>query len=502
MALGGGRGDVIRQLMVESVVLALVGGAAGLVLAYVGLDGLKAMGGTTFPEWDRAALNLRTLGACFALAGLTSLLFGVLPAWHTSRLDAQKALTDGGSRSIAGGSRNAGRRLLVVAEVALGVVVLVAAGLLLEQFVALRNVDPGFSGAHLYSVRASVQDARYREAAAVNRLFTSSIERLRRTPGIQAAAVSQGLPYERLLNMGFRVDGRPDDLPPAIANVAYVTPGFFETFGIGVLQGRAVEERDRDGAMPVAVVNDAFARFYFPQQPSLGRRLVLGGTTMEVVGVSHDVQQGRAGFYLIGMSRGPVSTAPTIYLPAAQSAGLFAAFSPVWTVRAGSATEASAALSQAIGEVDAMLPLGPVRAMGEVQAAAVATPRLLAMLVGALALTALLLAATGIHGLITHILAERRREFAIRLALGATAGQMMAAVARSGMVLAAIGAATGVALSIPGVKVIESFLYTVRPGDARTYLAVGGLLLFVACVSSLLPALRILQLDPARTLRD
>jgi predicted permease len=386
--------------------------------------------------------------------------------------------------------------------VALGVVVLVAAGLLLEQFVALRSVDPGFSMDHLYSVRASVHDARYREAAAVNRLFTSSLERLRRTPGIQAAAVSQGLPYERLLNMGFGIDGRPDDQQPAIANVAYVTPGFFETFGIRVRQGRAVEERDRDGALPVAVVNDAFARFYFPQQSALGRRLVLGGTAIEIVGVSHDVQQGGGGFYLSGMSRGPVSTSPTIYVPAAQSSGLFGAFAPVWTVRAESAAQASAALSQAIGEADAMLPLGAVRAMGQVQAAAVATPRLLAMLVGALALTALLLAAIGIHGLITHIVTERRREFGIRLALGATARQIVVAVARSGMVLAAIGAVTGIALSIPAVKVIQSFLYTVRPSDARAYLAVGGLLLFVACVSSLLPALGVLRLDPARTLRE
>lgn len=502
MALGGGRGTVIRQLMVESVVLALVGGAAGLVMAYAGLEGLKAMGGTTFAEWDRAELNLRTLGACFALTGLASLLFGVLPAWHTSRIDVQIALTEGGSRAIAGGSRNAARRVLVIVEVALGVIVLVAAVLLLQQFVALRSVEPGFSGANLYSVRASLQDARYREAGAVHRLFTSSLERLRRTPGIQAAAVSQGLPYERLLNLGFRVEGRPDDDQPPIANVSYVTPGFFETFGIRVLRGRGVEERDRDGATPAAVVNEAFARFYFPQESGVGRRLLFGRTAIEIVGVSHDVQQGGAGFYLRGMRPGPVSTSPTIYLPAAQSAGLFSAFGPVWTVRAATASEAGAALSQAIGEADSLLPIGPVRAIEQVEEAALAMPRLLTILVGALALTALLLAAIGIHGLITHIVTERRREFGIRLALGATTGQMMVAVVRSGVVLAAVGAAAGSALSIPSVRVIESFLYTVRPGDPRTYLAVGGLLLFVACLSTVLPALRILRLDPARTLRD
>jgi predicted permease len=502
MALGGGRAAVIRQLMLESAVLALVGGAAGLLLAYAGLAGLQAMAGTTFAEWNSAELNLRALGACFALASLASLMVGVLPAWQTSRIDVQIALNEGASRSVAGSSRNAVRRALVVVEVALGVIVLVAAVLLLEQFVALRSLDPGFSGANLYSVRASLQDARYREAAVVHRLFTSSIERLRRTPGIQAAAVSQGLPYERLLNMGFRVEGRADEDQAPIANVSYVTSGFFETFGIRVLEGRGVEERDRDGATPVAVVNQAFARFYFPHQSGVGRRLVFGRTAIEIVGVSHDVQQGGAGFFLRDMRRGPVSTSPTIYLPAGQSAGLFTAFAPVWTVRAGSASEAAAALSQAIGEADSLLPIGPVRALSQVEAAAVAMPRLLTILVGALALTALLLAAIGIHGLITHIVTERRREFGIRLALGATTGQMMAVVVRSGVVLAAIGAVGGIALSIPSVKIIKSFLYTVRPGDPRTYLAVGGLLLLVACLSAVLPALRILRLDPARTLRD
>ncbi|HET9373269.1 MAG TPA: ABC transporter permease, partial [Vicinamibacterales bacterium] len=177
MALGGGRTAVIRQLMIESLVLAAAGGACGVLVAMVGLEGLRSIGGTTFSEWDRAGLDLRTVAASFALAGITSVLFGLAPAWQTSRIDVSTALTEGGSRSIAGSGRHAVRRALVVVEVALGVVVLVAAGLLLRQFIVLRQMDPGFAAENLYTVSASLQDARYRDAAAVNRLFSSSIDR-------------------------------------------------------------------------------------------------------------------------------------------------------------------------------------------------------------------------------------------------------------------------------------------------------------------------------------
>ncbi|HUR21291.1 MAG TPA: ABC transporter permease, partial [Vicinamibacterales bacterium] len=314
MALGSGRTAVVRQLMVESLVLAAVGGALGLLGALGILEGLKAVGGTTFAEWDRATLDARTVGASFALAGLTSLLFGILPAWQAGRIDLQRALADGGSRSIAGGSRHALRRLLVVAEVALGVVILVAAGLLVRQFVFLRSLDPGFTPNHLYSVSASLQDARYKDPVIVNRLFSTSLARLHQTPGIQAATVSQGLPYQRLLNLGFAIEGRPDDdRQPPIANVGYVTPEFFDTFGISISGGRALTDRDRDGTPRVAVVNEAFGRYYFPKEATVGRRLLFNKVAVEIVGVSHDVQQSGSGFFLTGMQRGPVATAPTIY---------------------------------------------------------------------------------------------------------------------------------------------------------------------------------------------
>jgi hypothetical protein len=350
---------------------------------------------------------------------------------------------------------------------------------------------------------ASLQDARYRDPAAVNRLFSSSLDRLRATPGIQAAAISQGLPYERLLNLTFSIEGRPDDeRQPPISNVAYVTPGFFDTFGIRLLHGRVFDERDRAGMSRIAVVNEAFARHYFAAEPAIGRRVLFGTTPVEIVGVSRDVQQAGSGFFLAGMQRGPVATAPTMYLPVAQADGeLFGWFSPVWTVRAASAADAAAAIASAIREADPLLPVGAVRAMDATIARSLARPRLLTTLVGALALASLLLAAIGIHGLIAHNVAERTREFGIRLALGAPPARTVLAIARSGAILALVGAVLGLALAIPAVSVIEDALYTVQPRDPGTYAAVGALLLAIACVSSVLPARRILRLQPAKILK-
>jgi predicted permease len=505
MALGSGRTAIVRQLMVESLVLAVIGGVLGVVVGIGGLAALKSLGGTTFGEWEQASLSARSVLVTLGIAMLTSVLFGLLPAWQTSRINVQRALVDAGSRSIAGGSRHLARRLLVVAEVALGVVMLVAGGLLMRQFASLRSIDPGFVPDRLYTVSISLQDARYKDADAVNQLFDASIEKLRNTPGVEAAAVSQRLPYERLLNMGFTIEGRavePGRHP--IANVAYVTPSFFGTFGIPTLSGRLFDDRDRAGMPPVVVVNRKFAELYFPGEPVVGRRIVLGrGPVIEIVGETRDVQQFGTGFYRPGMHQGPILSSPTIYLPTAQTdASLFRAFSPAWTIRASSSATAAEALTRAIGSTDALLPIGDVRSMEEVVGRAFAAPRLMMSLVGVLALAALLLSAIGIHGLITHVIAERSREFGVRLALGASPAQIVRTVALSGIVLAAIGVVVGLGLSLPATKLVEASLTELTTKDVPTYVGVAALLFLVACASSLWPALRVARLDPVKTLRD
>lgn len=508
MALGSGRPAIVRQLMVESLVLAGLGGLLGVLVGVAGLEGLKSLGGTTFGEWRNATLSGRTVALTLGLAAVTSVVFGLLPAWQASRIDVQRALTAGGSRSIAGGSRHIARRLLVVAEVALGVVMLVAAGLLLRQFASLRSINPGFAPDHLYTVNVSLQDARYKEASAVNQLFNASLETLQQTPGIESAAISQRLPYERLLNLGFTIEGRevePGHHP--IANVAYVTPSFLRTFGIRLIAGRDIDDRDRAGMPPVVVVNKTFADIYFPKESVVGRRLVFGRgngmVTFEIAGEANDVQQNGTGFYLEGMHRGPILTSPTVYFPTAQAdPALFRWFSPAWTARAPSSAAAAEALTRAIGSVDPLLPIAEVRSMKEVVDQSLAAPRLMMSLVGALAVAALLLSAIGIHGLITHMIAERSREFGVRLALGASPGQIVRNVALSGIVLAAIGVVIGLGLSLPATKLVESSLTELTTKDVPTYVGVAVLLFAVACASSLWPALRVAQLDPVKTLRD
>jgi predicted permease len=501
MALGSGRTAVVRQLMVESVLLAALGGTLGLLVSLLSLQGLKLLGGSIFGELPDVGLDLRMLAVTGGLSLLTSLLFGLVPAMQASRINLQTALVDTGARGIAGG-RHRLRRVLVVAEVALGVMLLVSAGLLVRQFINLRSLEPGFTADHLFTASVSIQDARYATAADVNRLFDGTIERLRQTPGITAASVSQGLPYQRLLNLGFLLEG---DSPEEgrITNVSYVTTGFFSTFGIPITAGRAMDNHDTATTTPVVVVNQLFARIYLKDRAPIGFRLRLGGRPVEVVGIAGDVQQFGSGFSLEGMANGPIHSSPTIYVPAAQTnMGMFGWFSPLWTVRASSAAAATQAIRSAISAVDPLMPVSEVRSMAEVSAGATSRQQMMMWLVALMAAAAALLAAIGLHGLIAQSVAERTRELGIRLALGARPGATLGGIALSGAALSALGAVIGGALSFPATSLIASFLVDVPRLDAWTYLAVSMLVLVVTAVASVTPAMRILRLDPARTLRE
>jgi predicted permease len=503
MALGSGRSGVIRQLMVEAIVLAVVGGGLGVLVGYLGLEGLKSLGSEMYDEWDRVTLDGRVLVLTFGLSLVTSLLFGLIPAVQASRLDVNAALTESGSRGVAGGSRHWPRRLLVVTEVALGVALLVTTGLLIRTFVNLRSLTPGFDSSGLVTASVSLQDARYTTAAQINQLFDESLRRLRATPGVETATVSLKLPYERLLNKGFKF---VDESEAPVTNVTYVSPGFFETLRIPVRRGRGVLETDTATAPPIVVVNESFVRIYSKDREILGRRLRLGNVEREVVGVVGNVQQ-RPSFLVPELGQGPLVPMPIIFEPAAQTNDAeyrtsHIWFSPVWTVRSRSTADASLALRRAISGADPMLPVSSVQSMKEVMATSTSIWRLMMTLVGVLAAAAVLLAAIGIHGLIAHSVVERRREFGIRMALGASAGQAVRRVALGGIVLSFTGAVIGGLLSVLSVGLVQSFLVGVQPHDPMTYAGVALFLLIVATVASVLPALRILRLDPAETLRN
>jgi predicted permease len=508
MAIGSGRAAVVRQLMTESLVLGLAGGLLGLAIGQLGLESLKSLGSDTFTEWDRVTLDARAVAVTVGLSMLTSLLFGLVPALQASTFDINAALSDSGSRNSAGRSRPYVRRVLVVSEVALGVVLLVVAGLLIRTFVGLRSLDPGFDPIQLTTARVSLQDARYRQSVRVNQLFDDSLAALERVPGVEGAAVSLELPYMRLLNSGFTfADEPPDPNYWPMANFMYVTPRFFDVLRIAVRHGRTFTPEDRVGAPLVAVVNETFLRSWAKGVNPVGRSIGRGPAAREIVGVVADVKVTNSGIQFPGRVSGPLMTSPLVFIPAAQTADSFLQtthtwFSPVWTVRATTAVNAGRELTRAINSADPLLPVIEVRTMEAVQAAAISQQRLLMTLVGVLAVAAVLLAAIGIHGVIAHSVAERRREFGIRLALGATTGATVRRVTLGGIALAAVGAAIGAVLSLAAVRLVQSFLWGVGQHDPATYAGVALFVLAVATVASVLPALRILRLDPAETLRN
>ena len=382
MALGGGRGVVVRQLMVEAVIIAAVGGAAGLLIGYFSLQGLQNLGGERFAQWGRAAIDGRVIALALGLSALTSLAFGLAPAVRASRMNVSQALT--GSRGVAGRAAKWPRRVLVIAEVAIGVVLLVATGLLIRTFINVRSLDPGFDRANLVTASVSLRDARYNNAASINQLFDQTLQRIAAVPGVESAAVSLEVPYERLLNLGFRYADAPTT-DSKMTNLCYVTPGFLKAMGIPLKAGRDLTDADRAGAPPVAVVNEAFQRMYSKDVPAIGRRILVAGNR-EIVGVMGDVkvQPSLGG---PGFETGPLVSQPLILIPASQTSDSFFRlvhtwFTPVWSVRARDTAAASIAVTRAISETDPLLPVSSVRNMDGVMAEALAGQRLMMTLEG------------------------------------------------------------------------------------------------------------------------
>jgi hypothetical protein len=353
----------------------------------------------------------------------------------------------------------------------------------------------------------SLQDARYQSADAINRLFTESLTVLERTPGVEAATVSLELPYSRLLNDGVRFADAPASSPTPMANFTYVTPAFFHTLKIPIRAGRVFTRDDRTGHPPVVVVNDAFVRYLAGGANVIGRELRIDGDDLTIAGVVGDVRTRSSGIFVPGMPQGPLEAPPIVFLPAAQVSDGFMRlvhqwFAPYWTVRTRDGIDADAALRAAISAADPRLPIAATQRLTDVQADATAFQRFMLWLVGAFAGIALLLASIGIYGVIAQSVLDRAREFGVRLALGATLGGTIRRVIWSGVALVAAGMAAGGALAWMATRLIASLLWGVTPHDPLTFAAVAGVLLLVAIASSLVPALRILRLDPAKILRS
>jgi predicted permease len=505
LALGSGRRAVVRQLLVESAVLAVLGGAAGVVVGWGVLAGLQRLGADVFDFGYPIALDGRVLALSLAVALITSVIFGLWPAMHASRVDVQGALAEGGSRSVAGGTAQWPRRMLVAGEVALGVVLLVASGLLIRTFIHLSSLNPGFDPSNVITAMVSLQDARYQDSARINQLFTTTLSRIRQQPGVEAAGVALGLPYTRLLNLGWgRIEGATDQDKGGATNVSYVTPGYLEALRVPLRKGRAFAEADQAESMPVAIVNEEFVRRFYKDKDVIGLHIRVAGAPREIVGVVGNARASSSG---LGGDGSPLIIPFVVYVPAAQTSAAFMKqvhvwFSPAWVIRSSApVTSVVESVRQAFAAVDAMLPIAKVEAMSHVQSASLAGQRFMMSLVAGLGVVALLLAAIGIHGLIASTVSERTRELGIRLALGATSSQIIRDIVVPGLIVAAIGVAIGAVAALATVRLLETFLWGVTPTDPLTFAGVIALLLAVALIASVIPALRVLRLDPALTLR-
>jgi predicted permease len=505
LALGSGRSAVIRQLLVEAAVLGIAGGLAGLAVAAIAVRGLESISRDAFDVWQQVSIGPREMLVAFLLALGGSLVFGLGPAVQASRQSTRASLLASSRRSVAGAASHWPRRVLVVTQVALGVVLLVGSGLLLRTYAHLRGLTPGFDPRQVVTASVSLEDARYKTAASVAQLMEAILERVQQDPGITGAAVGLGLPYQRLLNLPFRhADGAAAANPRGlITSATYVSGGFFDAMRIPLRRGRTFDARDRADSPPVIIVNDAMVREHFKDEEPIGRRLRLSGADREIVGIVGDVQT-RPGWG----NPGPLTTQPLAYLPVGQVSDGFVQlvhgwFMPAIIVRSTlPPDQAAGTIRRAVASVNPLLPLASVRSMTEVQSAALDEQRLLTTLLLALAAASLVVAAIGIHGLIAASVTERTREMGIRLALGATGRQALGTLALPGLVLAAIGTVAGLAFAVAAMPLVRHFVWGVSVTDPGTYAGVATLLLAVAFLSSILPALRILRLDPAITLRQ
>ena len=505
-ALGAGRGRLLRQFMTEGVILSLAGGALGLLLARVGVQALLRAYPESLPRTSAVAVDSRVLLFTLAVSMGTGVIFGLAPLLHMRMKGTVAALKEGGARGATRSARHHIRRGLLMAEVALAVILVIGAGLLLRTVYNLTTIDAGFDRSRLMTFSMSLPNVTYPQPSARAQMFQRLLDTLRAVPGIQAATAMSGLPPNRPVNAN-DTDIDAYTAPPEgpYENVDYyqnVMSNYFETMSIPIVQGRSFQSADAASTGMVAVVNETLVNTFWKGRNPIGLRLrpCCGEQVpwFTVVGVAKDVKQGgvdqKTGtefyFFVDQTSRVPSQLA---IAPGTMNIVL-------------RTTLPAAALSQTIervvGEADRAVPIVRLRDMDTVFAESIRRPRLLAQLLGAFAGLALLLAAIGTYGVLTYMVAERRREIGIRMSLGADRSNVLAQIMKQGLVLTGIGVAAGLAVALGLNRLIASMLFGVRPTDAMTLVAVTATIVLVAAVACGLPAWRASRLDPNVVLRD
>jgi putative ABC transport system permease protein len=503
VALGAGRWRVVRQLLTESLLLALAGGGLGLLFAWWGVRMLLRLAPDVLPRAESISLDGRALGFTLALTLLTGVAFGIVPALQTSKADLNDAMKGGGVGGAAGGGGRWLRSGLVVTEVALSLVLLVGAGLLLRSFRQLMRVEPGFEARDVLTLRLRLPDAKYTKVEQSAAFLREVKRRVEALPGVRQVSLATGFPFGRASEKGYWLEGRPgpppSDLPDAY--VQWVSPEFHQTLGIGLLAGRYIEEHDGADSPPVALVDDDFVRKNFPgasPREALGKRLRFGGEGepwFEIVGVVGHVRQS-------GLDE---EGRPGIYRPWTQIKGELAAgyTRAMDLIVKGSVepTQLVEPIRREVQSLDREQPLGNVRPLAWYVEQTVAPRRFSMTLAGVFALVALVLGAVGLYGVLSYVVAQRSREIGIRMALGAQRGDVHRLVIRQGMALALGGVAAGVAASLALTRLMSSLLFGVSATDAPTFVSLTLLLLLVALVACYLPARRASKVDPLIALR-
>lgn len=502
-SLGAGRRRLVRQLLAESVVLALLGAAAGLAVAWA-LIRLAPLGlPATMPGVHALAIDLRVLAFTALTAIVTALLVGLTPAWRWSRVAPASTLSSGASRGATAAGSARVRRGLAVAQCAFAVLLLVPAVLLGRTLWTLLSREPGFDLTRTMTMSTYLPVGAYgADGVRVRQFYDEALTRVAAVPGVQRVGVSMDQPMAAVERRGFVVEGRDGSADPPMAVYTWITPGYLEALGVPIVRGRGLTAADRRGAPAVVLVNDAAARQFWPGEDAVGKRLGSGldGAWLTVAGVVGDVREA-------GLDSAP---GPHVYAPLAMVDDVALGENAVGLFRRPHVVVATTApaevvgglLRQALQSLDPQLALTPpVRLRDDVRRT-VATQRLAAVVVGVFAVAALLIAAAGLHGVLAFGVAERRRELGIRLALGATPGSVLRLVGGDGLRLAGLGLAAGLAAAYAASGLIRSLLVEVSPTDPGTFGGVAAAVVAVALVATWAPARSATRIDPSTTIRE
>ncbi len=500
-ALGASWWRIARQLLTEGVLLAFVGGLAGLLLASWGTEALAAfMPADLIPRSGEISFDWRVLTFALGAAVLTGLIFALAPAIKAARVDVNHALKQGGGKGAIGDDRGRMRSALVVSEIALSLVLLIGAGLLIRTFVSLRRVDPGFDSRNVLTFEVAPNGQQYNTTAKHVDYSQRALERIKSIPGVEAAAVTSNLPLSRWLNLTVEVDGRPNS--ERSTEYRMITPEYFEVLRMRLLQGRQFDENDTANAEPVVIVNEAYASRVFKDADPLGQRLIVQRTpkntrSCRVVGVVSDLKQ-------FGLNS---FAPPAVFVPLAQVpddvlliARQFVTMKFAIRTAVDPLTLAATAKREMLN-VDPLLPVTNIQSLDQIVSLSLAQDRFNTALLGLFAGLGLVLAVIGIYGVVAYSVMQRTREIGIRVALGARSGDVLKLVVAQGMLPALIGVVIGMGGAFALTRLLSSFLFGVTATDTVTFVATAVLLTGVALGACFVPARKATRVDPMVALR-